>query len=273
MLTTRQIKTVDHIASVQEAGDGKPVILFIHGNSMAKECFKPQFESSLSNSYRLIAIDLPGHGETVSKYNIRQAYSVALLVNFLRNLIRGLNIKECILLGHSLGGHIAIEAAGELPEVRGILAWGMSPLTFDDVGHSPFTEHPATALAFSGTLDEKDIKSLSKGYWSKLSNPPPEILEMISKTDPNFRSSIHKFITAGKFEDEVREISKFSFPVALAVGEHDEMINQGYIQQVVAERLWKKKLHKIPDAGHSPHIENPDEFNRFAHTFIQDVLG
>ena len=255
----------------RRAGEGDLTLIFIHGNSMSIESFDRQFDSSLADKYSLAAIDLPGHGGTRIGDNGKQFYSVPGLISFLVDVIGELKPENYILMGHSLGGHIAIEAAGKLDGLRGIMAWGTPPLTYRDIGLSPFTDHPAIPLIFSENLDEKDVDALSKAYWSKNSEPPSVISKKIIQTDPAFRSAMSKSIEAGEWVDEVEVIEALSCPVALGIGEHDVIVNREYILKAVEEKIWDKKLQIIPGAGHSAHMENPGEFNRWVEEFVESA--
>ena len=252
-----------------EAGSGPATLVLIHGNSMAKECYLHQLESELTDAYRVIAIDLPGHGET--KCSGKNHYTVPGVKSILKETIRKLDTGKCILLGHSLGGHIAIEAAGDMPDVCGVMAWGTPPLTYADTGQSPFNEHPAMALIFSDNLRESDIFTLSGAFWNKTSDPPAEIAEQIMNTDPGFRAALSESISSGEWEDELKAIASLNFPVALGIGENDELINRTYIQNVAEAYIWEKKLHIFPAAGHSPHMEHPDAFNTWVGEYGKQI--
>ena len=59
-----QLSTSHGSIMVEEAGDGDLPVLLIHGNSLSREVFRNQLGGALSRKYRLVALDLPGHGES-----------------------------------------------------------------------------------------------------------------------------------------------------------------------------------------------------------------
>ncbi|RLA00888.1 MAG: alpha/beta hydrolase, partial [Gammaproteobacteria bacterium] len=58
--------------AITESGSGETCLLFIHGNSSSKSVFSKQLSSDLAKKYRLIALDLPGHGDSDNALNPQQ---------------------------------------------------------------------------------------------------------------------------------------------------------------------------------------------------------
>ena len=94
-------------------GKGHPVLL-IHGNSASGEVFKKQFQSALGKKYRLIAPDLPGHGDSDVAVDT-ETYSFPGYARVLAELINTLGLKKVTVVGWSLGGHIALELSQMIP--------------------------------------------------------------------------------------------------------------------------------------------------------------
>jgi pimeloyl-ACP methyl ester carboxylesterase len=64
MTNLHELSTSHGPIMVEEAGDGDLPVLLIHGNSLSREVFRKQLGGALSRKYRLVAFDLPGHGES-----------------------------------------------------------------------------------------------------------------------------------------------------------------------------------------------------------------
>src|SRR3546814_19410795 len=62
--------------AVQDSGGKGPVVLLIHGNSASSEIFCRQFASPLVQDYRLLALDLPGHGASTDAVDPQGSYTV-----------------------------------------------------------------------------------------------------------------------------------------------------------------------------------------------------
>src|ERR1700712_1399407 len=89
-------------------GDG-PALLMLHGTGAAKDVFERQFSSSLARDYRLIAMDLPGHGKSANTDNVQQGYSLEGFASTVLEFVDALALPAPVVFGWSLGGHIAIE--------------------------------------------------------------------------------------------------------------------------------------------------------------------
>ena len=77
-----------------------PTVLLVHGNSNSSEGMK-ELIKGLKNSYHVVAVDLPGHGDSEGLKNSK--YSVKNLGLFLESFVKELGLSVHALLGHSLG--------------------------------------------------------------------------------------------------------------------------------------------------------------------------
>jgi len=95
----------------KETGSGKNLIIYIHGNSSSSGVFENQHDR-LSRNYRQISIDLPGCGQSFRSESPETDYSLSGLKKTVLETITALEADKILLVGHSLGGHIALEIAG-----------------------------------------------------------------------------------------------------------------------------------------------------------------
>ena len=115
-----------------DVGSGSPVFLFIHGWGCDHECWSAQV-ADLSNEYRCIAVDLRGRGasQAIPPFGVGQA------LEDVAALIRALELPPVILVGHSLGGIIALALNGRYPDlVFGIVTID-SPINAETGAGSP----------------------------------------------------------------------------------------------------------------------------------------
>jgi len=92
-------------------GKGETALVFIHGWACDRSFWREQLDVFADN-YRVVSLDLAGHGE--SKAN-RTAWPVASLAGDVQAVVEKLDLKKVILVGHSLGGPVALEAARLMP--------------------------------------------------------------------------------------------------------------------------------------------------------------
>lgn len=103
----------DRLHYRDQGGSGGEVLIFIHGTSASLHTWEPLIER-LGDRYRLISLDLPGHGLTGA--NAARDYSREAMVFSIWSLMDHLSITAATLVGNSLGGAVAWAAALDRPE-------------------------------------------------------------------------------------------------------------------------------------------------------------
>jgi pimeloyl-ACP methyl ester carboxylesterase len=116
-LRIRGIKTTAGTLSTIEAGAGAPVVL-LHGLGATKASFLPTLEA-LAPSYRAIAVDLPGFGD--SHKPLFQAYNAPFFARSVTALLDALELETAHVVGNSMGGRVALELGLSHPERVGRL--------------------------------------------------------------------------------------------------------------------------------------------------------
>jgi len=106
------VTTSEGAISICEAGSGPPVLM-LHGLGATKVSFLPTV-AALADSYRAIAVDLPGFGDSVKP--IRAAYDPPYFARVVRALMDALELDRAHLLGNSMGGRVALEVGLSVPE-------------------------------------------------------------------------------------------------------------------------------------------------------------
>ena len=101
----------------------------------------------LGERFRLVAVDLPGHGASDDARD-RSAYSLPGHARAVRAVVDALQLGDAVFVGWSLGGHVALEMAPELRQARGFVIFGTPPLAFPPAREA-FLPHPTMRLIFS----------------------------------------------------------------------------------------------------------------------------
>lgn len=108
---SEKVKSIDGVEiNFQTKGNGDVGLVFIHGWSCDNSYWKNQIEI-FSKDYKVIAIDLAGHGK--SGLN-RKDYTMELFGADVAAVVNHLKLNEVILIGHSMGGSVILEAAKKL---------------------------------------------------------------------------------------------------------------------------------------------------------------
>lgn len=125
-LQFRRIETASGQLSILSAGAGEPVIL-IHGLGATKGSFLPTV-AALADSFRTIALDLPGFGDSVKP--VGAAYHAPFFARAVVDLMDALELRQAHMIGNSMGGRVALELGlrhtervGRLALLAPSLAW------------------------------------------------------------------------------------------------------------------------------------------------------
>ena len=245
-----------------------PVIFFVHGNSSSAKSFRYQFESNLSDKYRLIAIDLPGHGESEPASEPGEIYTLPGYASIISAFSDATGIKNAVFVGWSLGGHILLEAAEKLPKASGFVIFGTPPAGNPPDMASAFLPSPAMASLFKEELTDNEISEWSGAI---LKSPPESFISDIEHTDGRARLEMGKSVAEGNYRDEIEVVSSLSVPLSIFHGEEDQIVNLKYIKELKIPALWRNNVQVIKGVGHAPQWEQPEKFNRLMEEFIRDV--
>ncbi len=260
-----------NIAILQNREDGFPIV-FIHGNSLASDIFISQFKDSNLSEFRLIALDLPGHGDSFKSLNPENDYSPNAFVKVLVETCTLLNATNGILVGHSFGGHLAIEALPHLKKIKGILIAGTPPLMIPPQLDKAFLPSQVLSLAFKADLSDEEKKLLASHFVMPSAPFPTKIYDCICKTDPPVRHYIGRALIAASGNNELQIMIDSHKKIALLHGEYDQIVNLGYLYQLPKSILWNRNIHLIKNAGHTPPFEQPSLFNVILKRFVNDCI-
>jgi pimeloyl-ACP methyl ester carboxylesterase len=115
-----------------DRGAGLPAFFFVHGWACDRSCWAEQMDE-FSQEYRCIAVDLRGRGDSAPV----PPFGVGAAIEDLAALIRELGIAPAVVVGHSLGGIIALALNGRYPDLVLALATVDSPINAETGAGSP----------------------------------------------------------------------------------------------------------------------------------------
>lgn len=107
----KQIYINNKSITYTDEGQGQTLVL-LHGYLETKEVWT-RFAKKLSKTFRVITIDLPGHGKSDV---IAKTHSMNLMAETVNNLLLELNIEICTIIGHSMGGYVLLAFAQLFPQ-------------------------------------------------------------------------------------------------------------------------------------------------------------
>lgn len=252
-------------------GSGFPVLL-IHGSSFSRRVFERQFDSALSKRWRLIALDLPGHGESDDAREPATSYTVSGFASCLEEFAEELDLKRLAVFGWSLGGHAAIEWMSRSTRIRGLLLSGAPPISRGIIGmlrafHPSFDLFLTTKQVFS-ERDAARFCALSFGQ-----KEPAPFQDLAMRTDGLVRSYFAQSLARGDGADQRRTVEAASVPIAIVNGSEDPFVRLGYHAGIHVPELFTDEPIVIAGAGHAPFWERPEAFNPLFDRFIETVAA
>lgn len=254
-----------------------PTVIFIHGHCTNKDFFSYQITSPSFVKHRLIALDLPGYGKSNPPTDPQKVYSFPGFADIVSEVINIMKLNNIIIVGWSLGGHVALELTSRLPQLRGLLITGTPPIEISAEGlNRGFKVANPKILDCFGkgnlTYEEAELFATISGY--NYSEEKKFIVDAVVQTDEGAKTIYPQSILKGVGQNELKIVSEWPLPIAVIAGEQDEGINNDYIiQEVKFKNLWREKVHLISNAGHAVFMEKPVEFNIILEQFFQEVFG
>ncbi|WP_371933452.1 2-succinyl-6-hydroxy-2,4-cyclohexadiene-1-carboxylate synthase [Halobacillus litoralis] len=225
--------------------------------------------SRLEKSYRLIKVDLPGHGKTGSIGRV----TMERFCRDLKALLDQQGLEKVSLLGYSLGGRTALSFAMLYPEyVDRLILESASP-------GLPTTEEQLSRQAKDKGLSEKLMEEGIESFvdfWEsiplfdsqrKLPNDVKKALREVrlSQTAGGLSESLLGMGT-GHQPSWWDRLSSLKCPVLLVTGEEDTKFRS--INREMAERCPRATHRVVKDAGHTVHLENPGIFAKIVDGFM-----
>ncbi len=236
-----------------DTGAGDPV-LFIHGLTWDHTLWDHQV-AALSNSFRCIAVDLIGHGQTP---DVDHDYSFLDLADYMAGFLDGLGIERAHIVGLSMGGMTAMPMALEhSAKVR-----SLALLDTDARSEAPETVAAYTALG----------SAILTAGWAAVAEPVAGILFGAPYlSDPARKAAAIEKLCANSQEpvagralravtgrtDLLPRLGTITVPTTVIVGELDAATTPDKAEAIAAA-IPGATLVKIPNAGHHSPLENPE---------------
>lgn len=270
-MTSGSIATdAGNIAWRQSAGTG-PAIVLVHGNSASSKAFARQLDGTLGRKYRVIAFDLPGHGNSDNAAEPAATYNMPGYARVLRDVVAHVGVGDAAFVGWSLGGHIVLEAAPDLPKAAGFAIFGTPPLAFPPAMEQAFLPNPAMAFTFTRELSEEQARAyVAVAFKPNAADFPAFMVDDVLRTDGRARESLAASIAPNGFRDEVKVVANLAQPLAVLHGAQEQLINGDYFKTLKMPTLWRGAVQTISDAGHIPQWEQAEGFNALLDAFVTD---
>ena len=240
--------------SYLEKGEGQPIIL-LHGLMGTLSNLEGILNHFSEKGYKVIIPELPIYTLPLLKTNVKN------LSKFLKEFMEFKNIDKAILLGNSLGGHIALYFTKlNLDKVAGLVLAGSSGLYEKSMGDS----YPKR-----GNYEYIETKTQEVFY-----NPKTASKEMIDEVFDvvNNRSKAIKTLAIAKSairHNMAKDLADMHTPACVIWGKNDT-VTPPEVAVEFEKLLPDAKLYWIDKCGHVPMMEHPEEFNELLENWLKE---
>jgi pimeloyl-ACP methyl ester carboxylesterase len=272
MLKTGFTETVHGRISWVDTGGKRPAVLLIHGNSSCKEIFGRQLESKLGLDYRMIAFDLPGHGQSSDAPDPGRTYSIHGFADAAMALLEGLGVDRAVVVGWSLGGHAALEMMARWPGTAAAWITGTPPAGAADIGEA-FLPSEHMDLTFKDKFTDADARLYAQETVGEGVELEPWMVDACRRADGRFRPLMVQSLAAGLDLDEREIVGKAAQPLAVVSGGKDPFVNNVFLRSVAYNNLWDREVHILDGLGHMPFWEDAARVNPLLGRFLDEVTA
>ena len=251
---------------VSDTKTGDKTIVLLHGYLETLYIWE-EFTALLSHSYRVIAIDLPGHGLTGS-YEVNSMEKCAAVV---KSVLDILGVTRAVFAGHSMGGYVAVEVAKMYPSLFEALIM---------INSTPFADAPEKIDDRRREIEiikQNKIHTLvklavsnmfAKANLSRMEEKIVEIAEIAEVHDPEgIAASLVGLINRA---DNTKFLSTLKIPLAFIFGEHDNYISAEK-REIIMSSTPIAAYFVFSQSGHNSFIEEPQKCAETVIDFVNSL--
>ncbi len=271
------IKVKDYQIAYIDEGDSQNVLLFIHGLGSYLKAWERNIPE-LKKRFRCIALDLPGYGKSSKQVHSGE---VSFYTEMLKEFIAKLGLKNISLVGHSMGGQIAVSYVISFPnEISNLIL--VAPAGFEtfNLDEIELLKKIISPEIIFKTSDNQ----VRLNYQNNFLKMPVEAEEMIAdriliKNDEEFinhctvvSNSLFGLLKAPVFN----RLNEIDIPTIVLFGKNDLLIPNKSIHKVTTEeiaslgssKIKNSSLILLDECGHFLQYEKPEEFNSHLKSFF-----
>jgi pimeloyl-ACP methyl ester carboxylesterase len=178
------VRSADRVRVRYEVhGNGAPAVVFVHGWSCDRTYWRRQVDH-FAGRFTVVTIDLAGHGESGTG---RRTWTMPAFGDDVLAVATELDLPDLVLVGHSMGGDVIIEAARGLPRRVGGLVWVDTYRSLDESGSDEtVAEEAAAFVARSAPTSRPPPGTFSAAF------PPPARMRPWSPGSPTWQPHHHR---------------------------------------------------------------------------------
>jgi len=265
----------DQTVNFIQQGEGAPVVL-IHGVAASIFDWVDLSPDLVSAGYAVYALDLLGHGKSIKPKDLKE-YTVDRVFEHFDAWLRSLSLDSpLVLVGHSLGGYLALEYALRFPDK-------VRALVLVDPFYSLDQLSPLLRLHYKRPLINLGLISYAPEWLIRLSIEltglfirngyiAPQTKAARAQTAQDYkRASPGIYNILSTTRDLMPDLSKVTAPTLVVWGAHDQSLAPCSFEKLAA--ALPNARTAVIDAGHVPHQSHPAELNRHVLAFLESLIS
>ena len=233
-------------------GKGKPLVL-LHGFLESSNMWD-EFSQELRNDFKIISIDLPGHGKTIC---FDEIHTMEFMAECVKSVLYHLRIHECVIVGHSMGGYVALAFAEKYSTMlKGLCLFHSHALA--DAPEAKINRGRAIAV----------VKRNHKGFINhfipdlfaidNIEKFKTKIIELQFAADSLTEEGIVAALEGMKHRtDKLEFLKKTDLPVLFIVGQEDPRADLEIMFEQISIPKYSELL-LLRDSGHMGYIEEKE---------------
>lgn len=246
-----------------DTGKGRTVVL-LHGFLGSRKIWESTI-TNLSRSYRVIAIDLPGHGDTESYGYV---HTMELLAKSVKAVMDHLRLKKYVIIGHSMGGYAALAFADMFPDnLKGLCLYHSSAYADSDEKKRDRTRSIKVVKSNHTIYTTEVIKNL---FATKNAKYLKDEIAFAQKIAANTSKQSIIASLEGMKDRPHRDIilGMAHFPIMMVIGELDNVLPyQQLLEQ--SELIREKHVLYLEHDGHMGFLESTKRSNKALRKFLR----
>lgn len=261
--------------------DGRPLVL-LHGITMSSRVWGYQLRD-LSDTFRVIAVDLRGHGESREGTD---AFGLDRMAHDLATVLDALDLRNAIVVGHSMGGMALMRFCADFPvmldeQVEGVVFLATAPVLPLPIIAQRIVKRLAPIATWRGEsggwdcLPHWNWRDDDRTYFlvrrSFGTVAPPSLVELTRQLVAEAPVTTVWQSGIGIVTHDADDALAATKTPALVIGGERDNITPAALSRRIAEILPNAELHLLPDAGHQLMLERPDEFAALVRAFAVEI--
>lgn len=253
-----------------DAGKGTQAVLLLHGYLESIEVWD-DFAGELGKNYRVIRVDLPGHG--FSDWGGREVVGIDYMADTAAAVLELAGVERCTVVGHSMGGYVALSLAANHPEkVEGLVLFHSSPNA--DTPEKAANRQREIELIEAGKKEMLAKVNPGRGFAGanlrRCAEAIEDLAEQVMLTEDEAIVAVLKGMSQRKDRNE--DMRRLVIPELMIFG-----LGDNYIPVAAAESMAlaqpQARVAWLENSGHMGFVEQPRESLTILEDFLAEVAS